>query len=182
VLIRYPISDTKKRNEATPLTRSGVNPFLFADVGVEKNGMMLSVLSALSRQDIDPWDEAGRLSDLSYERAIERLAHIITAMPGSLWRDGAATTIAARLVALLPTHSEIATETGLYRSAPRRTRSSNYSDLAYLLTPLVTLALGLMLNVVTHGVAFRHGEAVGSPPAHSMSAEAESGVHGRLLR
>jgi hypothetical protein len=34
--------------------------FLFAPIGEDSNGMVLSVLSALARLDIDPWQEAAK--------------------------------------------------------------------------------------------------------------------------
>jgi hypothetical protein len=34
---------------------SSLDGFLFADVGVEANGMMLTVLSTLARRGMDPW-------------------------------------------------------------------------------------------------------------------------------
>jgi hypothetical protein len=85
------------------LQRSDLNGFLFADVGVEASGMTLSVLSALSRLGMDPWQEASRLAKLPRTTAIEGLARIIASMPGSLWPLADATPIATRLVALLPT-------------------------------------------------------------------------------
>ncbi len=65
--------------------------------------MTLSVLSTLARLGMDPWQEAGRLAKLPRTAAIEGLARIITAMPASRWSLPDATSIAARLVALLPT-------------------------------------------------------------------------------
>ena len=51
--------------DASLLSRSDLNNFLFADVGVESSGMTLSVLSVLARLGMDPWQEvaAGRNSD-----------------------------------------------------------------------------------------------------------------------
>jgi hypothetical protein len=37
------------------------NDFLFAPIGEQANGMQLSVLSALARMNVDPWEEAARL-------------------------------------------------------------------------------------------------------------------------
>src|SRR6185312_3985330 len=34
--------------------------FLFAQVGEDANGIGLSILSALARMNVDPWEEAGR--------------------------------------------------------------------------------------------------------------------------
>lgn len=76
--------------------------FLFAPIGDDGNGMLLSVLSALARLDIDPWQEAAKLSGLPGGAATQRLASLIAALPdeSSAYPDPA--TVAARLVALLP--------------------------------------------------------------------------------
>ena len=48
--------------------------FVYADVATEPNGMELSVLSALSRRGLDPWQEAQRLAQLPPFAATDRLA------------------------------------------------------------------------------------------------------------
>lgn len=47
--------------------------FLFESLGVEENGMDLSVLSALARAGIDPWAEAKRLAGLPRQAAISAI-------------------------------------------------------------------------------------------------------------
>ena len=42
---------------------SEFDDFLYAPIGEDRNGMLLSVLSALARLDIDPWQEAAKLAD-----------------------------------------------------------------------------------------------------------------------
>jgi hypothetical protein len=75
--------------------------FLFAPIGEAENGMPLSVLSALARLDVDPWQEAAELARLPGENAIQRLASLIGALPdGSHQADPK--TIAIRLIAFLP--------------------------------------------------------------------------------
>lgn len=64
--------------------------------------MALSVLSALARLGMDPWQEAGRLATLPRSAAVDALAKIIAGMPASRWPLPDATSIAARLVTLLP--------------------------------------------------------------------------------
>ena len=82
--------------------RSDWDDFLFAPIGEDRNGMLLSVLSALARLDLDPWQEAAELARLPGGPATERLASLIAALPDgpSAHRDSEA--IAARLIALLP--------------------------------------------------------------------------------
>jgi hypothetical protein len=87
------------------LSHSRLNEFLFASVGTEANGMTLSLISVFARLGNDPWLEAGRLARLPKAEATESLARIIASMPSSVWPLQAATAIAARLIALLPTQS-----------------------------------------------------------------------------
>ena len=44
--------------------------FLFESLGVQENGMDLSVLSALARAGVDPWAEAKRLTSLPRQAAV----------------------------------------------------------------------------------------------------------------
>src|SRR5712672_9319 len=59
------------------LLHSDLNDFLFASVGEEQNGVTLSVVSALTRLGVDPWEEAARLTPLPRARAAEALATLI---------------------------------------------------------------------------------------------------------
>jgi hypothetical protein len=89
-------------SSSVPHLASEFDTFLFAPVGEDRNGMPLTVLSTLARSDLDPWQEAARLTEASGKVATERLAWLITSLPGrpsALLDSG---TIAARLVALLP--------------------------------------------------------------------------------
>lgn len=81
---------------------SEFNDFLFAQVGEDRNGMRVSVLSALARRDLDAWQEAAKLAGLPTESATQRLASLIASLPDgpSTHRDADAN--AARLIALLP--------------------------------------------------------------------------------
>jgi hypothetical protein len=93
------------RSASVSLRHSEFDEFLFASVGEDGNGMLLSVVSALARLDVDPWQEAAKLAGLPGETATERLASLLAALPdrGSAQRDPG--TIAARLVALLPSQA-----------------------------------------------------------------------------
>lgn len=88
--------------DAYALGQSDLNRFLFAEVGEEQEGKPLSVLSALARLGLDPWQEARRLANLPARAAVEGLAQVIAGMPASPWPLPAATLIAERLVGLLP--------------------------------------------------------------------------------
>jgi hypothetical protein len=77
--------------------------FLFAPIGNEANGHPLSVISALARLDLDPWQEAVSLSNLSALAATQRLTSLIATLPGGLANHFPPAAIAARLAGLLPT-------------------------------------------------------------------------------
>lgn len=64
--------------------------------------MLLSVLSALARLNVDPWQEAAKLALLPGETATQKLAAIIAALPDGPSARRDPRTIAARLIALLP--------------------------------------------------------------------------------
>jgi hypothetical protein len=81
---------------------SEFDAFLFAPIGEERNGMLLSVLSALARLDVDPWEEAAKLARLPGEAATQRLASLIAALPDGPSAHHDPGSIAARLIALLP--------------------------------------------------------------------------------
>jgi hypothetical protein len=44
------------------------DPFLFASVGEDRHGQLLSVISVLARSDLDPWREAVGLARMSQGR------------------------------------------------------------------------------------------------------------------
>jgi len=82
--------------------RSEFDEFLYAPIEEGSDGMLLSVLSALARLNIDPWQEAGNLTRMSRECATQRLASLISALPGGALAHLNARTVAARLITLLP--------------------------------------------------------------------------------
>ena len=79
--------------------------FLFAAVGEERDGIPLSVLSALSRLGLDPRDEAARLSHLTKEAAADQLARMIARLSDRRWPLSEARRIAGGLIERLPTSS-----------------------------------------------------------------------------
>lgn len=81
---------------------SEFDDFLFAPIGDERNGMLLSVLSALARLGVDPWLEAAHLTHMPEETATERMASLIAALPDRPSAQPDSASVAARLIALLP--------------------------------------------------------------------------------
>ena len=84
------------------LLHSEFNGFLFASIGDQTSGLPLSVLSALTRLGMDPWQEAARLSDLPKELAVAELSGSINRLPSKCWPQSETQGIAARLIELLP--------------------------------------------------------------------------------
>ena len=114
--------------DATALQRSDLNQFLWADIGTEANGMTLSVLSVFARQGTDPWTEADRLAILPKEAAADSLAHMIAAMPRSLWPLPDALAIAVRLTGLLPARpTRIIQAAGIVQAAGIRQAARRWS-------------------------------------------------------
>jgi len=90
----------------TSLLDPEFDDFLYASIDEDRNGKLLSVLSALARLDVDPWREAAKLARLPKETATQRLAALIAALPDESSAHRPAGTIAARLIALLPRRAD----------------------------------------------------------------------------
>ena len=76
--------------------------FLYASVGDDNNGMPLTVLSALARVDVDPWEEASKLTRLPPGSAATQLASLLGALRHTPVTDLDPARLAAPLIALLP--------------------------------------------------------------------------------
>jgi hypothetical protein len=126
------------------LPRSQFNAFLFASIGEEGNGMPLSVVSALARLEIDPWQEAARLSDLPEDRAVAALDHLIRLLPKPGWDQAETRHIAARLVALLPHH--------VAPAAPRSGSADKPRSRAVVWLLVAALAAAAIYSVWADGV------------------------------
>ncbi len=88
--------------DAFAFKNSGLNAFLFAEVGTELNGSPLTILSVLARLGQDPWAEAGNWAKLPKAATIDRLTQSISQMPLTPQALGEARATATRLIKLLP--------------------------------------------------------------------------------
>jgi hypothetical protein len=88
-----------------PLIGPEFDKFLCASIGEDRNGTTLSVISALARLGVDPWQEAATLGRMPKAAATQRLTELITALPDEPTADIPAKTVAADLVTLLPRSS-----------------------------------------------------------------------------
>jgi hypothetical protein len=84
------------------IPNSSYNSFLYAQVCEQHNGTQLSVLSALARVNVDPWEEAARLAAMPRAVAELTLASTFGRLFGSEWTSSEAQAVAARLIQLLP--------------------------------------------------------------------------------
>jgi hypothetical protein len=90
------------------LRNTGLEPFLFAEVGEELNGSLLTVLSLLARLGYDPWAEAARLVDLPKAAVIDGLTRNIAQMPLCPRALSDARATAVRVIRLLPVNNTVA--------------------------------------------------------------------------
>jgi hypothetical protein len=124
------------RSASAATDRSPFEAFVFAPIGLQQNGMELSVLSALARLDVDPWREAASLAKMSMSAATARMRSLIASLPEATSPQWNADEIAARLVAFLPARPAVS---GPMSSTAGRGVPDHYR--AVLLLILMTLLL-----------------------------------------
>lgn len=128
------------------LIHSEFNDFLFAPAGEEDNGVVLTVLSALTRLGMDPWTEAARLSELPKEAAVRVLAAAIAKFPQADGEVPDTLAIAARAVDRLPGREAPAVESHPPQSIrSEKTRSASAKWLLW-----VALAAAALLFSLSH--------------------------------
>jgi hypothetical protein len=120
--------------------RSDLNDFLYASIGEEENKMQLSVLSALTRLNVDPWAEAIELCELPKEAAAQRLASLISRLPPAHWALADSRAVAGRLIELLPGAGS--------HGAPPVERSPGIRNMMHAPSALILLCIALALAVV----------------------------------
>lgn len=138
----------------TPLLGHEFDPFLFASVGEERNGMPLSVLSALSRLDVDPWELAVALSRMPKEKAKDRLAALIAPLTAVLETNPSSDVVAGRLIALLPNAPSFVAPSPVNIAMAARARPSRYI-IALCVVAVVLAAYFAFFNYRPSGVGVR---------------------------
>ena len=133
------------------LGHSEYNGFLFAVVDEEEVGLPLTVLTALTRLGIDPWQEAARLADLPRELAAQALAEAIAKLPGKACKAPGSTAIATRLVKWLPIRT-VSAISGLPAKPIEVSRTSEQKSKSRLATGLFWGALAIAaVFLLLHG-------------------------------
>lgn len=138
---------------ATSSLEARFDPFLYAAVREDPNGMPLTVLSVLARMDIDPWEEAARLAQLPGEVAARALAGLISGLPKSSATPPDSGTIAARLITLLPRWER---ETTAQRDSSRGPRAIQVPNRATIVARAVLFLIVLALLLVSQWVVVSH--------------------------
>jgi hypothetical protein len=156
-----------------PAPLASFNAFLYSSIGEDNNGMPLTVLSALARQDLDPWEVSARLSDLPAGTAVDKLAAMIASIPSGSSVIGDPTAIAGPLIALLPPHAPV------MRAPPTRRPADAVHGSAAVKTSsapakLLFIAMYLAMMVFGQWLAARVSAPVAE--AHPQVAQAAAKV------
>ena len=155
-----------------PMLGRQFDQFLHAPVVQEANGMPLTVLSALARLNIDPWDEAQRLAKLPREAAALALSAVIAALPNGPAAGPNAQAIVARLTALLPAVVVAPDERSPDRAPAAATKNNVQAMLTYYLIGMA-LYLGVTWLLGPPAPAIPP-PTVASPAASSAQSPAPS--------
>jgi hypothetical protein len=81
---------------------SGFDRFLYAPVDADRHGGLLSVISALARLGVDPWEHAAMLARMPVDAAARALAALLAGLPVDTAEQPDRMPLAMHLVSLLP--------------------------------------------------------------------------------
>jgi hypothetical protein len=131
-----------------PLIGAQFDKFLYAPIGDGRNGTPLSVLSALARLDVDPWQEAASLARMPIDAAARRLTALIVALPDAPTKDVPAMTVAANLVTLLPKPAgfTVNSSDGVFAAVGPQRAQIRFALGALAILAMIALALSASLS------------------------------------
>jgi hypothetical protein len=147
-----------------------MDPFLFADVGEEVDGIPLSVLSALARLGLDPRTEAARLSHLTSKTAASQLARLFARLPDRPWTPPEIRRIASKLVELLPAPPKGGEKNDHVTSVANRKLSSKAPRHLFYLA--LALLGGLVFGLIAQGHVTPGGDEAAQPASRAASPSA----------
>jgi hypothetical protein len=139
---------------------SAYDDFLYASVGESTNGALLTVLSVLARQNVDPWEEAADLTRLPHDTAARRLTAMISASPGQSSNQAA---VADRLIALLP--RRIAAADGAPTALPSVPPANWHLSRVNLMVIAIYIGVMVLSQWIAASVFEKSPVAVASPPS-----------------
>jgi hypothetical protein len=145
------------------------NAFLFATIDEGTSEEPLSVVSALARLDLDPWQEAAELTRLPRDSAAQRLGALLTKLPSGNSAGSHTQTVALRLIALLPCPA------GATKATPR---VSDGSGASARVDPTVVMMLFILMSFIAMATSGLTGHPSPAPaPANvAPAAAAASGA------
>jgi hypothetical protein len=131
-----------------PLIGAEFDKFLYAPIHEDRNGTPLSVLSALARLEVDPWQEAASLALMPKATAAVRLTALIAALPDEQTKDIPAKSIAADLVALLPQTAgfSVGSSDGVFAAVGPQRAQIRFALGALAILVMIALALSSSLS------------------------------------
>jgi hypothetical protein len=137
------------------------DPFLFASIGEDRHGQALSVISALARSNLDPWQEAIGLSRMPPPAAIARLSRLIAALPGEPGPARPLEAVSRDLIALLP-------------SGPARVLPLPDKVAAAVGRPDARIGIGLCVIALLMAIGLLAAANVPPPPGRAAHPETET--------
>jgi len=152
-----------------PLIGAEFDKFLGAPIGEGRNGTPLSVLSALARLDVDPWQEAKSLAQMPKDTAATRLTALIAALPDTPTKNVPAMTIAANLVTLLPKAARITVgpSDGVFAAVGPQQAQIRFALGALAILAMIAIAISASLSSAPGN---------GAKPAVAPTTSVSSGV------
>lgn len=144
------------------LKNSGVEAFLYADIGAELNGSALTILSMIARLGRDPWAEAARWAALPQAGAIESLARDIDQMPLVPSALAETRVTAARLVQLLPAATK-----GAWQGVAAKAEATSVPGWLPVTILYFAMAFGMAMSAL---VMPKPPRAIATPPEQSVAA------------
>ncbi|MEP7244469.1 MAG: hypothetical protein ABI885_12430 [Gammaproteobacteria bacterium] len=152
---------------AASTPRHGVlfDDFLFAPLGQDRNGLPLSVLSALARLDRDPWEEAATLARLPADAAALQLASLLRALPAESLVETDRGATATRLIALLPRRAS----SGVRDPAPVGAVPPAHSGPG---ANVIFFAIYIIVLLVSQFITARHQSPTSGDVAHAPTSVA----------
>jgi hypothetical protein len=160
-------------SDAFALKNSGLNEFLFAEVGKEVNGSPLTLLSVLARLGQDPWTEAARLTRLPKAALIDSLSNSISQMPLCPQALTEVRSTAARLILLLP--SQVLSPLKRETNTVRKSSVPGWVPLAVF---AAVLALGIAFEMIPSATPTSATTPVADRMIVSPPIPAQRGGHG----
>lgn len=147
--------------------------FLYASVGDDGNGMPLTVLSALARMDVDPWEEAATLMQLPQSVAVQQLGGRLCALRHVSVTALDPARLAVPLVALLPRPlGRMHPVRRAFAEAKPTKSPATVATLLSVLTYVIFMLFGNLLMGNLQGARETHGQAAASAPTASNATAA----------